>query len=113
MVTTAAMRMIELGRLSLDGAVTDFLPDFKPRLADGTAPGITIRHLLTHTAGLAYDTTQPGDGPYTRLRVSGGLDQPGLSMEENLARITAAGLMFQPGAKWLYSVAIDVLGAAM
>ena len=55
MVTTAAMRMIELGQLSLEGAVTDFLPDFKPRLADGTAPVITIRHLLTHTAGLAYD----------------------------------------------------------
>jgi CubicO group peptidase (beta-lactamase class C family) len=112
-VTAAAMRMIELGQLSLEGAVTDFLPDFKPRLADGTAPVITIRHLLTHTAGLAYDFLQPVDGPYTRLRVSAGVDQPGLTMEENLGRMVQAGLMFPPGAKWLYSVAIDVLGAAM
>lgn len=112
-VTAAAMRMIELGRFSLDAVVTDFLPDFRPRLAGGATPAITMRHLLTHTSGLAYDTTQPADGPYTRLRVSGGLDQPGLSMEDNLARITEAGLVFQPGEKWLYSVAIDVLGAAM
>lgn len=113
MVTTAAMRMIELRQLSLDGAVTDFLPDFKPRLAEGTAPVITIRHLLTHTAGLAYDFMQPPDGPYTRLRVSAGADQPGLSMEENLARMTEAGLVFPPGTKWLYSVATDVLGAVL
>ena len=113
MVTTAAMRMIELGQLSLEGAVTDFLPDFKPRLADGTAPVITIRHLLTHTAGLAYDFLQPLDGPYTRLRVSAGADQPDLTMEENLARMTEAGLMFRPGEKWLYSVATDVLGAVL
>lgn len=112
-VTTAALRMIELGRLSLDSVVTDFLPEFKPKLDDGPAPAITIRHLLTHTAGLAYDFMQPVGGPYTRLRVSAGADQPGLSMEENLARITEAGLMFPPGSKWLYSVAIDVLGAVL
>lgn len=112
-VTTAAMRMIELGQLSLEGAVTDFLPDFRPKLADGTAPVITMRHLLTHTAGLAYDFLQPVDGPYTRLRVSAGADQPGLTMAENLARMTEAGLMFPPGAKWLYSVATDVLGAVL
>ena len=113
MVTTAAMRMIELGQLSLEGAVTDFLPDFRPKLADGTAPTITVRHLLTHTAGLAYDFLQPMDGPYTRLRVSAGADQPGLTLQENLARMTQAGLMFPPGAKWLYSVALDVLGAIL
>jgi CubicO group peptidase (beta-lactamase class C family) len=112
-VTTAAMRMIERGQLSLDSAVTDYLPDFKPKLGDGTTPVITLHHLLTHTSGLAYDFLQPLDGPYTRLRVSAGADQPGLSMEENLARIVEAGLMFPPGAKWLYSVAIDVLGAVM
>jgi CubicO group peptidase (beta-lactamase class C family) len=112
-VTTAAMRMIELGQLSLDAVVTDFLPDFRPRMMDGATPPITIRHLLTHTAGLAYDFMQPDAGPYTRLRVSSGADQPGLSFEENLARITEAGLAFSPGTMWLYSVAIDVLGAVM
>jgi CubicO group peptidase (beta-lactamase class C family) len=112
-VTTTVMRMIELGQLGLDSAATDFLPDFRPKLANGTAPVITVRQLLTHTAGLAYDFLQPVDGPYARLRVSAGADQPGLSLEENLARIVEAGLMFPPGAKWLYSVAIDVLGAVL
>ena len=113
--STALMMLIEQGKLAVDDPVAKHIPAFAgQKLKDGTvARPVTIRDIVTHTAGLAYDTTQPGDGPYTRLRVSGGLDQPGLSMEENLARITAAGLMFQPGAKWLYSVAIDVLGAAM
>jgi CubicO group peptidase (beta-lactamase class C family) len=41
------------------------------------------------------------------------MDQPGLSFEENLSRIAEAGLFFPPGAAWLYSVGMDVLGAAM
>jgi CubicO group peptidase (beta-lactamase class C family) len=112
-VTAAAMRMIEQKQLSLGAAVTDWLPDFKPKLPDGSQPAITIRHLLTHTAGLSYDFMQMTDGPYHQHRISSGADQDGLSMEENLQRITAAGLAFQPGAMWVYSVAIDVLGAVM
>jgi CubicO group peptidase (beta-lactamase class C family) len=111
-VTAAAMRMIELGRLSLDMAVSDILPDFRPRTPDGLAPTITLRQLLTHTAGLSYDFMQPATGPYNRLGVSSGISGA-MTMEENLARITEAGLSFQPGAMWLYSVAIDVLGAIM
>lgn len=111
-VTAAAMRMIELGKLSLDAAVTDWLPDFRPMAPDGSTPTITIRHLLTHTSGLAYDFMQTEDGPYNRLKVSAGAEG-GISMEDNLARMVEAGLMFPPGAMWLYSVAIDVLGAVM
>lgn len=112
-VTAAAMRMVELGQISLDAAVTDFLPDFKPKLPDGSAPTITLRHLITHTAGLSYDFMQPLDGPYNRLKVSAGADQPGLTMEEELRRAVEAGLTFPPGAAWLYSIGIDVLGAVM
>jgi CubicO group peptidase (beta-lactamase class C family) len=112
-VTAAAMRMIEMKQISLDAAVTDWLPDFRPKLADGSLPTITVRHLLTHTAGLSYDFMQMPDGPYHQHRVSSGADQEGLSMEENLKRITAAGLAYPPGAMWVYSVAIDVLGAVM
>src|SRR5688572_27289345 len=57
-VTAAAMRMIEMKQISLDAAVTDWLPDFRPKLADGSLPTITVRHLLTHTAGLSYDFMQ-------------------------------------------------------
>jgi CubicO group peptidase (beta-lactamase class C family) len=112
LVTAAAMRMIELGKLALDTPVTDFLPDFKPKLPDGSTPTITIRHLLTHTAGLSYDFLQPEAGPYNTIKVSAGIDGD-LTMEENLGRMVQAGLTFPPGAMWLYSVAIDVLGAIL
>lgn len=111
-VTAAAMRMIELGKLGLDTPVTDFLPDFKPKAPDGSTPVITIRHLLTHTSGLSYDFLQPENGPYNTIKVSAGIDGD-LTMEENLARMVQAGLTFPPGAMWLYSVAIDVLGAIL
>ncbi len=112
LVTAAAMRMIELGKLALETPVTDFLPDFKPKLPDGSTPTITIRHLLTHTAGLSYDFLQPETGPYNTIKVSAGIDGD-LTMEENLGRMVQAGLTFPPGAMWLYSVAIDVLGAIL
>jgi CubicO group peptidase (beta-lactamase class C family) len=111
-VTAAAMRMIELGKFRLETPVTDFLPDFKPKAPDGSTPTITLRHLLTHTSGLAYDFMQPESGPYNTLKVSAGAEGD-VTMEENLRRMVEAGLMFPPGAAWLYSVAIDVLGAVM
>jgi len=69
-----------------------------------------VRHLLTHTAGLGYPSLEPGD-PYEAANVSDGLDQPGLSMQENLQRIASAPLYFPPGSAWRYSMATDVLGA--
>ena len=51
-VAATALAQIERGLYGLDDPVTRFLPDFRPRLADGSAPTIAIRHLLTHTAGL-------------------------------------------------------------
>ncbi|MBL8773621.1 MAG: beta-lactamase family protein [Phenylobacterium sp.] len=111
-VTAAALSLVESGVMGLDDPVTAYLPDFQPKW-DGQAAPITIRQLLTHTAGLSYGFMQPEGGPYLQLRVSDGMDQPGLSFAENLARISEAGLFFPPGAAWLYSVSMDVLGAAM
>ena len=112
-VTAAAMRMIELGKLALTDPVTKFLPSFKPALANGDVPTITVRHLLTHTAGLSYGFMQPRDGSYHRAGVSDGLGEPGVTTEEELARVVRAGLAYPPGANWAYSVAMDVLGFAM
>src|SRR3546814_12049974 len=53
-VTAAIMRLVEQHRIELDAPVTDWLPDFQPKTADGPTPVITIRQLLTHTAGLTY-----------------------------------------------------------
>ncbi|TMJ00111.1 MAG: beta-lactamase family protein [Alphaproteobacteria bacterium] len=112
-VTAAALRMVELGTIALADPVTRYLPEFRPALPDGTAPTITLRHLLTHTAGLSYGFMQPPDGSYHRAGVSDGAGEPGVSMDENLARIARAGLAYPPGERWGYSVAIDVLGAVM
>ena len=97
-----------------DGSVTDLVPAERP---------ITIRHLLTHTAGLGYSIIQKGPireqyvkygvvpGQVTRLPI------PGLGREEairgldkfanNLAQLP---LVLQPGSKWSYSVSLDLLG---
>ncbi|HWU00417.1 MAG TPA: serine hydrolase domain-containing protein, partial [Terriglobales bacterium] len=83
------------------------------RLADGSMPVITLHHLLTHTAGLSYGFRQPLDGPYMKAGISDGLDMPGRSFADNLARISAIPLADAPGMKWGYSVALDVLGAAL
>jgi CubicO group peptidase (beta-lactamase class C family) len=112
-VTAAAMKLIQEGSLRLQDPVTNYLPRFKPRLPDGSAPAITIKHLLTHTAGLSYRSFEPSDSGYHLLNVSDGLEQPGLTLEENLDRLAQAPLVFSPGRSWRYSLAIDVLGGVV
>jgi CubicO group peptidase (beta-lactamase class C family) len=109
-VAATALALIERGKLSLDDTVARYLPDFRPKLRDGSTPDILIRHLLTHTSGLAYPSIEPGD-PYVALDISGGLDQPGRGMQDNLSRLARALLYFKPGTAWRYGMSIDVLGA--
>ena len=112
-VSAVAMALIEQGRLSLDDPVAKWIPEFQPRLPDGRTPTITIRQLLTHTAGLKYGFNEPADGPYHRAGVSDGLDQPGLPMSEELRRLASVPLAYEPGTAWAYSLALDVLGEAI
>ena len=112
-VSTVVMKLVEEGRLRLDDPVTRFLPDFRPMLPDRTQPVITVRQLLTHTSGLSYRFFEPSGSPYHTLNVSDGMDQPGLSLNENLRRLGQAPLGFAPGAKWSYSLGIDVLGGVL
>ena len=104
-VSIVALALCDAGKLSLEDAVADHLPYFTPRFGDGT-PTIRIRHLLTHTAGLSYDY-----GPDTG--VATGLADDALDYETNFTRLAAQELRYEPGARWEYSVAIDVLGAVV
>ncbi len=113
LVAATVLRFAQEGRLDLQAPVTRYLPDFHPALPDGTRPQITIHHLLTHTSGLGYSFLEPPDGPYHRLNVSDGLDQPGLGLQENLSRLAAAPLAFAPGTGWRYSLGLDVLGGVL
>jgi CubicO group peptidase (beta-lactamase class C family) len=111
-VTAAFLALVEAEVMGLDDPVIRWLPDFRPKW-QGEPLTITLRQLLTHTAGLSYGFMQPVDGPYLQLGVSDGMDQPGLGFPEELRRVTEAGLFFPPGTAWLYSVGLDVLGAAI
>ena len=112
-VSTAALVLVDEGKLRLDDPVTKYLPDFRPKLADGREPVITVRQLMTHTAGLTYKGFEKADGAYHRLNTSDGIDGVDVSLEENLRRIAAAPLLYEPGTSWGYSVATDVLGAVV
>ena len=112
LVTAAAMRLVAAGRIGLDDPVARWLPDFTPTLPDGRPAHITLRHLLSHTAGLGYRFLEAdGDGPYARAGVSDGMDLARITLAENVRRIASVPLQYAPGASWGYSLAIDVAGA--
>lgn len=109
-VSAAALALADRGLLSLDDPVTRWIPSFTPIFNGRPAPVITIRHLLTHTAGLSYGFLEPADGPMARAGVSDGLDDPPLTLKENIGRLASVPLFYEPGTGWKYSLAVDVLG---
>jgi len=115
---TAVLMLLEEGHLLLDDPVADWLPDFARLKVFVRANGdsfettdlerpITIRHLLTHAAGLSYgfETGHPVD----RLYQQAGLFEAE-SLAEAIRRLCQLPLVGQPGARFWYSVAHDVLG---
>lgn len=112
LLSTVILRLVAEGVLDLDTSVQRWLPDFRPALADGTAPPISLRQLLSHSSGLGYRFLEAEvDGPYARAGISDGLDANPLSLAENVRRIAQAPLLFAPGSHWLYSLGVDVAGA--
>lgn len=112
-VSTAALALVGQDRLGLDDRVARWLPYFAPRQPDGTVAAITVRHLLTHTAGLDYGFFQPPGGAYAQAGVSDGMDACRISLEDNLRRLATVPLAYAPGGRWAYSIATDVLGAVI
>ncbi|MNC02544.1 Esterase EstB [compost metagenome] len=112
-VSTAALVLVAQGRLQLDDRVDRWLPEFQPRLQNGEFASLTIRHLMTHTAGLSYRFFQEEKGSYQSAGVSDGMDQSGITLEENLRRLASVPLLYTPGTEWKYSIATDVLGAVI
>lgn len=111
-VSATALVLVAQGRLSLDDNITHWLPDFQPRQADGTEVQITVRQLLSHTAGLGYRFFETDvHGPYAQAEVSDGMDASGMTLDENICRLASVPLLYTPGTAWGYSLATDVLGA--
>jgi len=116
--STAAMQLAERGRLRLDQPIGELLPELaapevlegfdeagEPKLRPAKRP-ITLRHLLTHTAGFAYDIWNPD---LVRYQEKKGI--PGIISCENRALTTP--LTFDPGDKWDYGINIDWVGKAV
>ena len=115
----AVMMLFEEGHFLLDDPVAAFIPQLgEMQVAAGQnanglilkpqARPITIRHLLTHTAGLSYgsDPMDPVDALYNQA----GLLDPASTMPAMMDKLAGLPLVGQPGAQWVYSIATDVLG---
>jgi CubicO group peptidase (beta-lactamase class C family) len=113
LVSAAALALVERGIIALDDLVRHYLAEFVPKSADGRPCAITVRQLLTHTAGLTYAFFQPAGGPYERAGVGDGISDRHLPMAEQLRRIASLPLSYTPGEAWNYSVSMDVLGALL
>ena len=115
---TAAMQLVEQGRLELDAPVGSVLPeladpdvlegfaaDGTPRLRKAKGP-VTLRQLLTHTSGLSYDMW---NADILRYMQAHGI--PHIGSCERKALTTP--LVFDPGTGWEYGIGIDHVGQAV
>ena len=109
-VSAAALALADQGMIGLDDPVTRWIPSFTPMFQGRVETEITLRQLLTHTAGLSYGFLEPADDPMALAEVSDGLDNPPITLEENIWRLASVPLYYEPGTGWRYSLAIDVLG---
>ncbi|MEY9453915.1 methyl acetate hydrolase [Bradyrhizobium ottawaense] len=118
-VTSAgAMQLVEQGKLSLDAPIGEVLPDLAaPQVLEGfdangepklrPAKGaITLRHLMTHTAGFAYNVWNGDCAQY--LEKTG---TPNIFSCQNVALKTP--IMSDPGTRWEYGINIDFVGKAV
>ena len=112
--TMAAMMLIERGKLSLDTAVVEILPEFGSIQVldgfDGDVPRLrsprvraTIRHLATHTSGLEYEFWNADIARYV-----GATEHPG--MLTGLKAALHYPMATDPGTRWGYGMGIDWLG---
>jgi methyl acetate hydrolase len=111
----AAMMLMDRGKLSADATVQSILPEFADmKLLDGfdaagkpilRAPKVqaTVRHLATHTSGLAYEFWNAEMGRYMAAT-----SHP--SILAGTKQSAHYPLQFEPGTRWDYGIGIDWLG---
>ncbi len=119
---TAIMILVDEGKLKVTDEVSKYLPEFKEMTVlevaeDGSTKivpaqnAMTIKHLLTHTSGLIYGLFD--GGPLGKMYDDAGINPDGASgvtLEAFSKAVAKMPLKVEPGSKWHYSVAMDVLG---
>lgn len=129
LTSVAIMILLEEGKLALGNPVSRFIPAYARttvatradtgRVIAPAARPITIKDLLTHTAGISYGT----DSLVARLYADKGLgpnagygwytadkDEPICATMERLATLP---FMRQPGDAWVYGYNTDILGCVV
>jgi CubicO group peptidase (beta-lactamase class C family) len=114
----AALLLYEEGKLKLDDPIERFIPQLGNRKVlrpgatsiDDTEPAkrsITVRHLLTHSAGLSYGLFDPGSVIYNALNERG-VHNPAATLAQMVDVLASLPLIYHPGTSWEYSLATDV-----
>ena len=115
----ALMMLYEEGKFRLSDPVRRYIPEFADlKVAASWGPdgpvledadhAMTIRELMTHTAGLAYGIGDPH--PADRLYQREGVLNSRGTLKDMIDKLAGLPLRQQPGSRWTYSVAVDVQG---
>jgi CubicO group peptidase (beta-lactamase class C family) len=119
------MMLYEEGKFLLDEPISKYIPSFRnPKVLDKfnekdssytTVPArreITIRQLLTHTAGISYASigTKEANAIYAKAHVPSGIGTPNGRLADAMNTLGALPLVHQPGERFTYGLNTDVLG---
>ena len=122
LTSIGAMMLYEEGRFDLNDDVGQWIdalanprvyvsgPASSPVTAPATSP-VRVHHLLTHMSGLTYgfNYVHPVDAIYRAKGYDFGFPK-GADLERAVEDWGSSPLLFEPGSRWNYSVATDVLG---
>jgi CubicO group peptidase (beta-lactamase class C family) len=119
-ITSVGIMMLwEQGKLKLDDPVSKFIAEFKnpqvlvsddPLVTRPAKSEITVRHLLTHTSGIGYNSTPRIGAMYRDNGVIAGLCSSEITLSEMMSRAGKVPIQFDPGTQWQYGFSTDVLG---
>ena len=113
-VSVAVMQLVEQGEVSLESPIVEYFPEFQKlkvykdgQYVEPRKP-IRLKHLLTHTAGFSYGWD---DNPVDQAYKEVGMFRDNFKYSDDFVeQIAELPLIYHPGEKWHYSIAVDLQG---